>query len=394
MDSLTRRARRPLPALVVVCLSLALVSSAHAQATRTWISGVGDDINPCSRTAPCKTLAGAMPKTAEGGEINAIDSAGFGSVTITKAITIDLSAVHGGILNSATNGVIVNAGATDDVVLRGLAINGGGSAAACPFGGLSGIVVRSARSVRIEDTTISSTSAAGLSLIPDASDVQVLVNRVDVANSCQQGINAAPTGGKRVSLVVSDSSIQNAGTGLRVADNAQAWVTGTTIFGNTVGLQAVGTGLIEAFSDNRVVGNGTDGTPTSTRGAPAAGAPGAQGPAGPAGPAGPQGPAAFKLLLAPVSTSLNGLSGRSVALSYVVTTAAKARLIVVKGSKTIATARSSARTGRNTIRWNGRQGRRAAKPGSYELFLHVDGADGQTAFSKVRLKLRAPPVKG
>lgn len=389
MVSLTRRARRPLPVLVVACLSLTVVSAAHAQATRTWISGVGDDVNPCSRTAPCKTLAGAMPKTAEGGEINAIDSAGFGAVTITKAITIDLSAVHGGILNSATNGVVVNAGATDDVVLRGLAINGGGSAAVCPFGGLSGIVVRAARSVRIEDTTISNTSAAGLSLIPDAGDVQVLVNRVDVANSCQQGINAAPTAGKRVSLVVSDSSIQNAGTGLRVADDARAWVTGTTIFGNTVGLQTVGTGLIEAFADNRIVGNGTDGTPTSTRGAPPAGAPGAQ---GPAGPAGPQGPAAFKLLLAPVSTSLSGLSGRSVALSYVVTTAAKARLIVVKGNTTVATARSSARTGRNTIRWNGRQGRRAAKPGSYDLFLHVDGADGQTAFSRIRLKLKAPPL--
>ena len=56
---------------------------AQAQATRTWVSGVGDDANPCSRTAPCKTFAGAISKTATNGEINAIDSGGFGAVTIS-----------------------------------------------------------------------------------------------------------------------------------------------------------------------------------------------------------------------------------------------------------------------------------------------------------------------
>ena len=65
------------------------VSVANAQATRTWISGVGDDANPCSRTAPCKTFAGAISKTAAGGEIDVLDPGGFGAVTITKAITLD-----------------------------------------------------------------------------------------------------------------------------------------------------------------------------------------------------------------------------------------------------------------------------------------------------------------
>lgn len=60
-----------------------------AQASRTWVSGVGDDANPCSRTAPCKTFAGAISKTIAGGEIDALDPSGFGAVTITKAITID-----------------------------------------------------------------------------------------------------------------------------------------------------------------------------------------------------------------------------------------------------------------------------------------------------------------
>src|SRR5262245_23923450 len=58
-------------------------TSAFAQATRTWVSGVGNDANPCSRTAPCKTFAGAISKTAIGGEIDALDPGGYGTITIT-----------------------------------------------------------------------------------------------------------------------------------------------------------------------------------------------------------------------------------------------------------------------------------------------------------------------
>src|SRR3979490_1728133 len=99
----------------------ALTASAQAQATRTWVSGVGDDANPCSRTAPCKTFAGAISKTAAGGEIDALDPGGFGAVTITKTITIDGGAGQaGGILAALTTGVIINAGAGDIVTLRNI----------------------------------------------------------------------------------------------------------------------------------------------------------------------------------------------------------------------------------------------------------------------------------
>src|SRR6516164_4426504 len=88
---------------------------ANAQATRTWVSGVGDDANPCSRTAPCKTFAGAIAKTATFGEINCLDPGGFGAVTITKSILIDCSATEGGVLVSGTNGLVINVGSTDVV---------------------------------------------------------------------------------------------------------------------------------------------------------------------------------------------------------------------------------------------------------------------------------------
>ena len=96
-----------------------------AQATRTWVSGVGDDANPCSRTAPCKTFAGAISKTASGGEINVIDAGGYGAVTITKSITIDGGGSMAFILSSGTNGIIINH-ADAVVTIRRITINGAG----------------------------------------------------------------------------------------------------------------------------------------------------------------------------------------------------------------------------------------------------------------------------
>jgi hypothetical protein len=113
--------------LFVILLQAAPV---HAQATRTWISGVGDDVNPCSRTAPCKTFAGAISKTATNGEINCLDPGGFGAVTITKSITLDCHEVFASILNSGVNGINIafNSFAATDVQktvrIRSLSING------------------------------------------------------------------------------------------------------------------------------------------------------------------------------------------------------------------------------------------------------------------------------
>jgi hypothetical protein len=128
-------------------IALALPSIASGQATRTWVSGVGDDANPCSRTAPCKTFAGAISKTATKGEINCLDPGGFGGVTITKAITIKCHYTEGGVLVSGTNAIVVNAPTTDAVTLRGLDINGLGT-------GLNGVRVIQAKSVKVLDSEI------------------------------------------------------------------------------------------------------------------------------------------------------------------------------------------------------------------------------------------------
>ena len=116
------------PLLSALGCLVALLYAAPAQAqTRTWVSGVGNDANPCSRTAPCKTFAGAISKTAASGEINCLDPGGFGAVTITKAMTIACEGVTAGVLVSGTNAIIVSAGPSDQVTLRGLDINGTGT---------------------------------------------------------------------------------------------------------------------------------------------------------------------------------------------------------------------------------------------------------------------------
>jgi len=118
---------KKLSAIFVVLLVLCFASLAQAQATRTWVSGVGDDANPCSRTAPCKTFAGAISKTASPGIINCLDPAGYGAVTITKSIEIDCHYTLGSVLHSGVQGIVINALTTDDVVLRGIELNGSGT---------------------------------------------------------------------------------------------------------------------------------------------------------------------------------------------------------------------------------------------------------------------------
>src|SRR5215472_11478366 len=128
--------------LLVICL---LSSAAQAQATRTWVSGVGDDANPCARTAPCKTFAGAISKTAPGGEIDALDPGGFGALTITKAITIDGGGGQvASVLVAGTNGIVVAAGPSDVVIIRNMRFDGVGA-------GLNGIRFISGKALIIEN---------------------------------------------------------------------------------------------------------------------------------------------------------------------------------------------------------------------------------------------------
>src|SRR3989442_952179 len=139
---------------LLACLAIVLLGPTllSAQASRTWVSGVGDDANPCSRTAPCKTWAGAISKTAAGGEIDALDPGGFGAVTITKAITLDGGGGQvASVLVAGTNGIVVQAGANDVVTIRNLRLNGINGTG---NGGLNGIQFNSGKDLNVENVTV------------------------------------------------------------------------------------------------------------------------------------------------------------------------------------------------------------------------------------------------
>ena len=143
-----------IPAAIIAIL---FAVPANAQATRTWVSGVGDDANPCSRTAPCKTFAGAISKTAASGEINVLDPGGFGALTITKSIQIR-SEFEAGVLVSGTNGIVVTVGATDKVLLEGLDFEGLGT-------GLDGIKMIGTGKLFIRKCTIRNFTITGVNVV-------------------------------------------------------------------------------------------------------------------------------------------------------------------------------------------------------------------------------------
>ena len=220
---------------ISVCI-LACASFAQAQATRTWVSGVGDDVNPCSRTAPCKTFAGAISKTANGGEINALDPAGYGAVTITKSITIDGNETHASILASSTTGVIVNATSTDRVILRNLSINGSGGNVSPFITGVDGIrwlagdklVVENCRIFRFNNNLINVNKTSGGNLV--INNLQGTTSLGAVAN--QDGGIRINTSAGTIRATIDNSQIQDCKIGISLQDNVSATIRNTSITGN------------------------------------------------------------------------------------------------------------------------------------------------------------------
>jgi hypothetical protein len=236
----------------------ALAIVGYSQATRTWVSGVGDDVNPCSRTAPCKTFAGAISKTVSGGEINCLDPAGFGSVTITKPFTIDCTGTQGSILAAGMIGINIDLTNSPEtpakaVRLRGLSINGAGT-------GSSGIRINAAARVSIENVVIDGFVQNGITVM-NKTPTQVSIYNSSIRNNVGAGVSGSPE--KAADISVSRSLIAGNGNGIWAAAGSTVRLSGNTIVHNVTGLSAVGTGKIISMKDNLIDGNGTNGAPTS-----------------------------------------------------------------------------------------------------------------------------------
>jgi hypothetical protein len=300
--------------ICAIWLALGL-GEAQAQATRTWVSGVGDDANPCSRTAPCKTFAGAISKTAAGGEINTMDPGGFGAVTITKSIRIVAESGVAGVLVSGTNGIIVSAAATDSVYLEGLVFDGVGT-------GLNGILFNSGGSLVVQNCKIFGFTQWGVLFTPTtpgklsitnsvitnngstpgfggvkvigragATTISGVINRTLLANNANGFLIDGTGGGGASEITMRDSvATGNTGNGIvatsagavssvvfvdrtNASHNGAAGIAATgvpaaaailnnsNVHNNATGLLASG-GQIGSFKTNAISSNGTDGSPT------------------------------------------------------------------------------------------------------------------------------------
>ena len=224
---------------VLICM-LAICSVASAQATRTWVSGVGDDANPCSRTAPCKTFAGAISKTAAGGEISVLDPGGFGAVTITKAITIDggTGAGWGSILASGVNGVIVNAGVNDIVILRHLSING---ALQTATPGLNGIRFLAGKSLEVSNCEIFGFNTHGIDATRTAAG-ELHVRDTNIANCGNTGINTVTTASPLL-VSVDNVRIERCTVALNAGNGTRTQIRDSAFTNNTFGLLVGNSGL-------------------------------------------------------------------------------------------------------------------------------------------------------
>jgi hypothetical protein len=264
----------------LLCLYLP-ATPAQAQATRTWVSGVGDDANPCSRTAPCKTFAGAISKTAPAGEINCIDPGGFGAVTITKSITLDCTGTFAGVLVSGTNAINIPVGGIA-VNLRGLDIEGIGT-------GLIGVSVTAAATVHIENCRIfgfQAGGATGINFAPTGAGGTLVVNNTHVHTNGTGIVLNGATGAVNMTLrdVIVDTNSSNGvlitstgthagatidrstlsfngGSGLALSGAGTVAIIGnSTVSGNTTGASNSG-GTLMSFKNNQIAGNVSDGTP-------------------------------------------------------------------------------------------------------------------------------------
>ena len=240
--------------LTLVMFATAFAAVTQAQATRTWVSGVGDDLNPCSRTAPCKTYAGAISKTAKDGEISTLDPGGFGTVTITKSITINGGGAgqgYGSILSAlAPQGVLINitdaADVRKTVRLNWLDINGAST-------GTDGVRMIAGNALHIENTNIDGLIGDGVEVnIAGANVAELYMRNVSIRNCVGNGIiTTASNASGLVASSIENVSVTNCGDGFEAGARSLATLTHSIISTNN-GSGAAGVRVNGATSEVNV----------------------------------------------------------------------------------------------------------------------------------------------
>ena len=234
---------------------LLYAAPAHAQATATFVSGVGEDINPCSRTAPCRTFAGAISKTATNGEIRCLDPGGYGAVTIAKSITIDCRDILASITHGSTTGIIINIAAADalkTVRLRNISLNGAGNGTRS---GVRGINILAADHVFLDDMRIDGNSGEGVRDARTAANGKLYIRNSIIRDNSGSGVTLAGTGA--VQAIIEDSHLNRNNFGVAVAAGNIMLVTRSVMSGNvSAGAEADPSGVL-SLDNNTISSNGT-----------------------------------------------------------------------------------------------------------------------------------------
>jgi hypothetical protein len=237
---------------------------AHAQISRTWVSGTGDDAQQCTRTLPCKTFAGALSKTNAGGEINCLDPAGYGQVTITKSITIDCNGTIGSVLASSGNGITINLDGQANMIvrLRNISINGLLTAAiGISITGTSSTAANNA--VSIEDCVIDGFLTNGindsLSVTPGPVSARLLVKNTIIRNGPASGLAIAGFNGgaSQVKAILDNVSVFDWNQGFAAGNGAQVLIKNSISASNVLAGVVADNGSFIAVSSSTILGNGT-----------------------------------------------------------------------------------------------------------------------------------------
>jgi Right handed beta helix region len=299
----------PVRSILTALLVVGFSAAAFGQ-TRTWVSGVGDDLNPCSRTAPCKTFAGAISKTSAGGEISVLDPGGFGTLTVTKSITVNGTGTLAGILAAGTNGLNVNDSATATpgtivVIIRDVSINGANTGFDgvrfvsgnrvtvdhCWIYGFNGngansdgidVALTLAGNLKVINSVIENVSGDGIHLNSSGAQVNSMISHTEIMNCSGDGIEAANnnragvsnsriflngngvrTTGSNNAVNLDDVFISNCGTAVQASATSGVRVSDSIIAQNSTGLSPNG-GTVDSFQGNSLMGNTTPGAFSST----------------------------------------------------------------------------------------------------------------------------------
>jgi hypothetical protein len=214
--------------LLVAAMLIAL--PAGAQLFRAYVSGSGNDSNPCTLPQPCRLLPAALTAVASGGEIWMLDSANYNTTEVDITKSVSILAVPGvvGSLVAPQGGLAVNVnGAGIAVSLRNLVIvplgaNGTGIA----FNQGQSLTVAGCEIANMDKAIIIAANSGAALTVTDTAIRNANLNAIDIEGGAIASLDRVRITGANVGVFVGTAS---------------AAISESVISGGQIGARAIGT---------------------------------------------------------------------------------------------------------------------------------------------------------